>query len=135
MKENEKLSFLGTGWSFPPAFDKTMRAVEMVSDREDIEQSMEILLGTRPGERVMQPDYGCNLDRLVFEPLDTSLKSYMTDVIKTAILYHEPRISVENVEIEESKPEEGKVRIHVEYMIRTTNSRYNYVYLLSKESN
>ena len=135
MKENEKLSFLGTGWSFPPAFDKKMQGVEMVSDREDIEQSMEILLGTRPGERVMQPDYGCNLDRLVFEPLDASLKSYMTDVIKTAILYHEPRINVDNLEIEESMPEEGQVRIHVEYTVRTTNSRYNYVYLINKESN
>lgn len=135
MNNEKKQSFLGTGWAFPPAFNKNMKAVEMVSDRMDIEQSMEILLGTRPGERVMRPDYGCNLDRLVFEPLDTSLKSYMSDVIKTAILYHEPRINVEKVDIEETRANDGLVRIHIEYIIRTTNSRYNYVYPLKKESN
>lgn len=104
----------------------------MTSGSEDIGKSLEILLGVRPGERIMQPDYGCNLDRLLFEPLDTSLKSYMEDLVKTSILYHEPRITVNSVEITEENDFSGTVRLTVDYTIRTTNSRYNFVYLINK---
>ena len=121
-------SFLGTGWSFPPTFTKETAGVEMVSDVQDIEQSLQILLSTRPGERILQPDYGCSLDRLMFEPMDTSLKSYVEDVVKTAILYHEPRIDPSKVTIDTSNETEGWLNVIVEYTIRTTNSRYNFVY-------
>ena len=100
----------------------------MVSDVQDIEQSLQILLSTRPGERILQPDYGCSLDRLMFEPMDTSLKSYVEDVVKTAILYHEPRIDPSKVTIDTSNETEGWLNVIVEYTIRTTNSRYNFVY-------
>ena len=59
-------SFLGTGWSFPPKFNVGQGTVEVTSDELDIQRSLEILLATRKGERVMQPDYGCNLDEMVF---------------------------------------------------------------------
>ena len=65
-------SFLGTGWSFPPSFDKERGETEMLSDVEDIQSSLHILLTTRLGERVMQPTYGCNLDELVFEALSST---------------------------------------------------------------
>lgn len=133
MENNKNIAFLGTGWSFPPAFDKSSGTVEMVSGREDIEQSLKILLSTRPGERVMQPDYGCNLDRLVFEPLDASMKSYMEEMIKTSILYHEPRINVLGISITDMSPTKGYVSVSVDYEIRTTNSRYNFVYLIEKK--
>lgn len=133
MNNDKNIAFLGNGWSFPPAFDRISRKVEMTFGREDIERSLEILLSTRPGERIMQPDYGCNLDRLVFEPLDASLKSYMEDVVKTAILYHEPRINVEKVGITETSSLNGEVRLVVDYMVRTTNSRYNFVYLIKTQ--
>jgi phage baseplate assembly protein W len=48
-------TFLGTGWSFPPQFDLRHRGAVTVSEEEDIEQSLVILLSTHPGERVMQP--------------------------------------------------------------------------------
>ena len=69
----------------------------MTSDEEDIRSSLRILLTTDVGERVMQPRYGCNLHRLVFEPLDTTLQAYMKDLIRTAILYFEPRIILNDV--------------------------------------
>ena len=119
--------FLGTGWDFPPSFDRGWKSNTMISDEDDIRSSLEILLSTEIGERVMQPTYGCNLKRLLFEPLDTSLKAYIKDLIKTAILYHEPRIRLEKVSLE-AKSQEGVIEITLEYLIRTTNSRYNYVY-------
>lgn len=123
----EKYPFLGTGWSFPPQFDKGKRSVKMISDETDINSSLHILLSTEIGERIMQPTYGCDLHRLLFEPLDMALKAYIKDLIRTAILYFEPRIKLENISLEEI-PEEGRLDITLEYIIRTTNSRYNYVY-------
>ena len=121
-------SFLGTGWSFPPAFSKSEKQTAMLSDEADIQSSLEILLSTRPGERVMRPDYGCNLDELVFEPLTTTFKTYIKDLVTTAILYHEPRIEVNKIELEDTGDLEGKIVLSVEYTIRATNSRYNFVY-------
>jgi endonuclease YncB( thermonuclease family) len=60
-------SFLGTGWSFPPTFHLELKGVQMVSDEEDIKQSIEIFLGTKLGERVMRPEYGNPLYNHVFE--------------------------------------------------------------------
>lgn len=124
---SEDRSFLGTGWGFPPTFTDGGNQLRMTSDEEDIRKSLEILLTTRIGERVMQPKYGCNTERLLFEPLDTTLQTYMQDLIRTAILYFEPRINLDRVELIPD-PNEGRVIIEVDYTIKGTNSRYNFVY-------
>lgn len=121
-------SFLGTGWSFPPSFDKERGETEMLSDVEDIQSSLHILLTTRLGERVMQPTYGCNLDELVFEALSSTFKSFIKDLIKTAILYHEPRIRLNKIELDDSRDLEGIILIVIDYTVRTTNTRFNYVF-------
>ncbi|MET0395050.1 MAG: GPW/gp25 family protein [Chitinophagaceae bacterium] len=123
-----KKSFLGTGWSFPPAFTKNPCQVLMVSDEEDIRQSLQILLSTRHGERIMQPEYGCNLDVLLFEPVTTSLITFVKDLIEKAVLYHEPRIDLKRTDIRTDQIMEGLLLIELEYVIRSTNSRYNLVY-------
>lgn len=128
----ESQSFLGTGWGFPPTFHRSAEGVEMISDEVDIESSLTILLSTDVGSRVMQPLYGCDLHRLVFEPLDTSLQAYMKDLIKTAILYFEPRIILNDVTLE-PEPLEGRVLIIVDYTIAATNTRNNFVYPFYKE--
>ena len=120
-------SFLGTGWSFPPSFDQNTRTVQMVTDEEDIAQSLRILLSTRPGERVMLPGFGCNLDVLLFEPVTTTLAAYIKDLVETAILYFEPRIDLERVDIREVNPLEGLIILDIDYSIRVNNSRFNMV--------
>lgn len=123
-------SFLGTGWSFPPAFDRESGSVEMVQE-EDIRQSLEILLSTSIGERVMQPLYGCNLRDYQFEPVSNTFIGFLVDLVERAILFFEPRILVENISITEPgdiQLFEGKLLISIDYVIAGTNSRYNYVY-------
>lgn len=124
----EKKSFLGTGWSFPPAFTKRPCQVLMVSDEQDIMQSLQILLSTRHGERIMQPEYGCNLDVLLFEPVTTSLITFVKDLIEKAVLYHEPRIDLKRIDIQTGQIMDGLLLIELDYVIRSTNSRYNLVY-------
>jgi phage baseplate assembly protein W len=121
-------SFLGTGWSFPPTFDAGTGTVVMTSDEVDIQLSLQILLSTRQGERVMIPDYGCNLDKMVFEPMTTTFKTYISEMIRTAILYYEPRIDLNSVKIDDSRETEGVILIILDYTVRTTNSRFNFVY-------
>jgi len=100
-------SFLGTGWSFPPSFNAQTGAVTMTSDEEDIQLSLQILLSTRRGERVMEPTYGCNLDEMVFEPVNNTFKTYIAEMIRTAILYFEARIDLKSVVVDDSQQLQG----------------------------
>lgn len=120
--------FLGTGWGFPPAFDNTTNKVAMSSDEADIQLSLQILLSTRKGERVMLPDYGCNLNEMLFEPMNATFKSYISEMIRTSILYYEARIDLNSLLIDDSQDAEGIIIINISYTVRTTNSRFNFVY-------
>ena len=122
------LPFIGRGWSFPPTFLADWPGVAMLDQEADIASSLEILLSTLPGERVMLPGFGCNLEELVFETLDTTTKTLLADKIETAILYFEPRIDLEKVNLDSSRQLEGVVLIEVIYRVRATNSRFNFVY-------
>lgn len=120
--------FLGTGWSFPPNFKVELQGIEMTEKKEDIEKSLHILLTTTVGERLMQPRYGCNMDELVFESLNTTIKTLMKDKIQTAILYFEPRIDVTSIELDDGNQLQGEILIKIEYVVRSTNSRFNFVF-------
>jgi len=120
--------FLGRGWSFPPNFDRAGARVDMLEEEADIASSLEVLLSTTPGERIMQPFYGCNLSELVFESLDTRMKTLMADKVESAILYFEPRITLESVNLDDSLELEGIVQIEVVYQVKSTNSRFNFVF-------
>jgi len=128
--DEEKIykSFLGTGWAFPPAFSNIKKGVIMVSDEDDIQQSLNILLSTSLGERVMQPDYGCDLSNYIFETLNASTKSHILNIVGRAILYHEPRIKLNSVYFQGNEDIDGTLNIVIDYTIITTNSRNNYVY-------
>jgi hypothetical protein len=125
---NSSDSFLGKGWGFPPAFDKNKGEVEMLEGEPDIKSSLEILLSTQLGERVMQPTYGCNLDELVFESLTTTFATYIKNKIEVAILFFEPRININRIDIIPDNTTSGVLLIVVDYTVRTTNTRSNLVF-------
>ena len=120
-------NFIGTGWSFPPAFDPASGGVEMRTGIADIEESLRIIFTTRLGERVMQPQFGAALDQHLFDPMNSSRLSYLEDQIKRAILYHEPRIDAENISVAPDEAE-GLLMISIGYKVRGANSRFNFVY-------
>ena len=123
-------AFLGVGWSFPPEFHKRADdiSVRMVAEEEDIRESLKILLDTRPGERVMQPAYGCGLHAMVFETLSESVVTEIKDVIERAVLFHEPRISLESINVNADEIYDGRLLIRLDYTVRQTNNRSNVVY-------
>lgn len=122
--------FLGRGWSFPPSFDSQDKQIEMVSDNEDIRQSLAILLSTEPGERLMHPTYGCGLHQVVFETVSTTMELEVKDLVTRAILFFEPRITLLNISVDSSPEQylEGRINIHLDYVIRSTNTRSNMVF-------
>ena len=120
--------FLGRGWGFPVTFANQGRVVTVAEAEEDIRQSLEILLSTHVGERVLNPTFGWKRDALMFEPLSTSFAAYLTREIETAILFFEPRIELNSVTFDPEPNQEGLVLIKIDYTIRTTNTRTNLVY-------
>ena len=124
----EDRTFLGRGWAFPPQFDTGITPTEMVSANEDIQQSLHILLSTRKGERIMRPDYGCDLHELVFRNMDLTSRTQLIEAIEKAVLYYEPRITLDEVLLDTSEDPNGILRITLEYTIRMTNTRTNMVY-------
>ncbi len=119
---------LGRGWSFPPDFSGPVPGVAMLEDEADVASSLHVLLSTRPGERVMQPLYGCNLSELLFENLDTRMKTLIADKVESAVLYFEPRVTLEKVTVDDSGILDGLVLIEVAYTVKSTNSRFNFVF-------
>jgi phage baseplate assembly protein W len=125
---NTDKSFLGIGWGFPPEFDRNEGAVRMVSGGDDIKESLRILISTVPQERIMQPAYGCGMKMQVFENITESTLTLLKDAIQRAVLFFEPRIDLDHIDIDEGAAAEGILYIDLHYVVRTTNSRSNLVY-------
>jgi len=123
-------SFLGRGWSFPLRFSSRDRSVEMVSEFEDIEQSLRILMATHPGERVMQPAYGCGVRSLVFEEVSEHLMTEIKDMLRRSIMFFEPRVELLEVKTLVADALGGRLQIEIDYRVRSTNTRHNMVYPL-----
>ncbi|GAA0875702.1 GPW/gp25 family protein [Wandonia haliotis] len=122
-----KKAFLGRGWGFPVTFSKTAKQVVMTEAEENIRSSIEIVLQTTLGERVMQPEFGANLTNYVFDSMDSNFRTFVTEQIRVAIIKNEPRAQLAKVEYNE-RPLEGRIDIIVYYTVLSTNSRYNIVY-------
>lgn len=125
---NHKRTFLGIGWKFPPEFDRKSKSVTLVSEEQDIRESLFILLSTAPGERVMQPEYGCDLSILNFESIHEGLINQAKEIIHSAVLHFEPRVFLDEVSVSSKNLYEGILEISLDYRIRKTNKRNNIVY-------
>jgi len=121
-------SFLGTGWSFPPSFNKHTKSVDMVSDEIDISQSLKIILFTDLGSRIMRPDFGSDVKNFTFESINKGSIARLSDVVEGAINRHEPRIDLEKVDIDHSNAVDGKLLIQLTFMIKSVNVRTNVVF-------
>lgn len=128
MSEDKGRSFLGRGWAFPIRFSGGVNPTMMADEEEDIYQSLQIILSTHLGERIMRPEFGTNLNNLVYHNMDLTARTQLRAAIEEAILYWEHRISLNSVSFDTSEERNGKLSILLEYTIRQTNSRGNLVY-------
>ncbi len=116
------------GWAFPPKFNAYSKSVEMVSGKQSINESLQVLLTTIPGERLMELDYGCDLTILAFKNLDLNLKTFITNNIKAAIDRWEKRISVQSVDIEQINDIDDTIKVTIVYTILQTLEVENFTF-------
>lgn len=123
-----KKSFLGTGWKFPPSFDYERKEVAMVSDEQDIQESLVIILKTSIGDRIMRPDFGSKLNESVFDVINGITIEILRDSIQSAVLNFEPRVTLNDVLFNQEREHEGVLEIELDYTIRSINIRTNIVF-------
>ncbi|GAA0377039.1 GPW/gp25 family protein [Bacillus horti] len=121
-------SFLGRGWKFPIQVDETTGRIMTSEYEEDIQESLQIILRTSKGERVMRPDFGCRLSDFSFSVIDETTIRLMQTSILEAVQAWEPRVHQVEVKIDRDKEEMGKLWIRLTYVVRTTNNLFNQVY-------
>ncbi len=118
--------FLGRGFAFPLGVDPFTGRMRMAEYEDDIRQAIFIILMTRKGERVMRPEFGCDIHDYAFGIVDYETLSRIEEAVQEALVLWEPRIR--DIEVEAYLAEAGKVNISVSYIVRTTNNPYNLVY-------
>ncbi|MBS0168386.1 MAG: GPW/gp25 family protein [Nitrospira sp.] len=124
---DEGRAFLGTGFKFP--LQVTPRGKLALSRTESrIEESIYFILGTRLGERLMQPEFGCGIHDLLFAPNNPTTHALAVEHVRRALVTHEPRIDVLNVAPETTDAEPSLLLIRIEYRVRANNAMGNLVY-------
>ena len=127
MAESEK-AFLGTGWHFPPRVHPQTGRMETASQEEDIAQAIRLILSTRMGERIMLPEFGCDLSRYVFGNIQTEEIAAIRRCVKEALRKWEPRIIEVDVTVDTIRLQQGLLLLQIQYRVRATNTPYNLVY-------
>jgi phage baseplate assembly protein W len=120
--------FLGSGWSFPVTFSAGNHELNLSAYEENINESIDIILQTRYGERCMEGGFGGGLQQFIFKKMDETLKGEITEAVNYALMYNEPRITVTNVDVQFTDIRGGAVEIFVTYVYNMTNTRHNYVF-------
>jgi uncharacterized protein len=123
----ESSQLLGRGWKFPFTLDERGE-VALSSGEVDIQEAIWMILSTAFGERLMHPDFGCEIHDLVFAPNNTGTAGLARFYVQDALVRWEPRIDVEEVEVQADPAQPELLLISVSYRVRTTDSRYNLVY-------
>jgi phage baseplate assembly protein W len=95
-------------------------AVEMVAGNQAVRQALLLLLTTLPGERVMRPDYGCQLHRLVFSANDDTTAGLAIHYIRQAIEAWEPRVQILKLDAGPNPERPELLDITLEYQVRAT---------------
>ncbi len=122
-----KPPFWGKGLLFPVRTQAGRLAT--AADEDLIHQSIRIIIGTNPGERVMRPDFGAGLSAFVFEPMNSTTLQALRKRVQDSLIDWEPRIDVQEVTVTPGTgAEDGLVRIEVTYRVRATNAVRNLVY-------
>ena len=105
---------------FPFQLDNDGRMLSPGYD-EHIEELIEQVLFTSPGERVNRPDFGCGLKQLVFAPNSDALATATQFLVQGALQrWLDTVILVESVEVQS---EDAELRVEVTYRKRSTGER------------
>ncbi len=92
--------------------------IAMVDDQDAVRQAILMLLTTSPGERVMRPDYGCPLHRLMFAPNDATTAGLAIHYVREAIRRWEPRVEIVRLDAGADNDATGRLLIELVYRLK-----------------
>jgi phage baseplate assembly protein W len=118
---------LGSGIAFPLQVDRR-GGIALAHDETDVDQAIQLILGTAPGERPMRPEFGCGVHDFVFDTIDAGTVARMETEIRSALDRWEPRIEVSGIEFDLDGVDRGELLINIGYRLRATNHMRNLVY-------
>lgn len=124
----EQKEFLGSGWSFPITFSIGNHQLDLTQYENSISDSINVIMKTSLGERPLVPEFGSGLEKFFFQKISSTMKGEIQNTVKNALLQNEPRITVDQVNVEFVDIERGLVEVSIDYEYNKTNTRHNYVY-------
>jgi uncharacterized protein len=119
--------FLGVGWAFPVGVDARGR-VAFARHERDVEESIRIILLTPRGQRVMRPEFGCQIHDLIFAPNDATTAGLATYYVEEALGMWEPRVQVKEVIAQADPSNAARLLISIDYEIKATYDRRTLVF-------
>ncbi len=120
-------TIVGRGWAFPLKIGP-QGGLALTGDRDELDQSIQVILTTSPGQRVMRPNFGCRLQELVFAPCNTQTVAQARRYVEEALGMWEPRIEVTQVEIKPDPADTSRLLISIDYKVRATRDPRSLVY-------
>jgi phage baseplate assembly protein W len=118
---------LGSGIAFPLQVDRR-GGIALAHDVTDVDQAIQLILSTAPGERPMRPEFGCGVHDFVFDTIDAGTVARMETEIRSALDRWEPRIEVQSLDFDLDGVDRGELLIQIGYRLRATNHMRNLVY-------
>jgi phage baseplate assembly protein W len=118
---------IGSGLAFPLQVDRR-GGIALARDEQDIDQAIQLILGTAPGERPMRPEFGCGVHDFVFDSIDANTVGRMEEAIREALDRWEPRIQVMTVGFDLGNADNGLLTIDIGFRVRATNTERNLVH-------
>lgn len=124
---SDAADFIGRGILFPLRVDQA-GSIALGRGVDDIDASIRMAIVTAPGERVMRPQFGCRIWDLMFEPINANTLGLMAEAVRDTVSQWEPRVDLEDLEVEPDLAQPGRVMIRLAYRVRATNDRRNLVF-------
>jgi len=123
---NDK-DFLGKGLRFPVSINLN-GGVSTSQYEENVRQSLFVILGTAPGERLNRPRFGCRIHDLMFAPNNPVTAARAEVFCEEAILKFEPRVEKVVCRAGPNPDEPNRLDIRIEYVIAGKNDKRNLVF-------
>ena len=127
MADTSAADILGVGWAFPVGIDARGR-IALARRERDIEESIQVILLTPHGQRVMRPDFGCQIHDLIFAPNDATTAGLATYYVEEALAMWEPRIRVLDVAADPDPADPARLLIRISYEVLATYDQRTLVF-------